>query len=121
MDSFVDCSNVYVKKGKYGYGAYAKKDFKKGELIEKGIMTKLVNVDGNENPHLFTWSDDRKTWASASGCLPFYNHSDTPNIQKKGDLQNDLMEIIALRDIKKDEELCNTYFSKQWRACFQDF
>jgi SET domain-containing protein len=121
MESFVECSNVYVKKGKYGYGVFAKKDFKAGEVIERGIMCRLVNVDGNENPHLFTWSDDRKIWASGSGCLAFYNHSDTPNIVKKGDLINDTMTIVALIDIKKDDELCNTYFSKKWRTCFQDF
>ena len=109
MDSFVDCTKVYVKKGHHGYGVYARDGFKKGDVVERGIMTRLRNVDGNENPHLFTWSDDRKTWAAGSGCIPFYNHSDTPNIQKKGDLQNDLMEIIALRDIKKDEEIFNTY------------
>ena len=65
--------------------------------------------------------DDRKSWAAGSGCIPFYNHSDIPNIVKKGDLKNDTMTIYALVDIKKDEELMNTYFSKQWRACFQDF
>jgi len=121
MESFVDCSNVCVQKGKYGYGVFAGKDFKAGEVIEKGVMCRMVNVDGNENHHLFTWSDDRKIWASGSGCLPFYNHSDTPNIVKKGDLINDLMTIYALVDIKKGDELVNTYFSKQWRACFQSF
>jgi len=118
---FVECSNVYVKKGINGYGVYARKDFKEGEIIEKGIMIRMKNTDGNENPHLFTWSDDRKVWASASGCIPFYNHSDEPNIKKIGDLVNDLMTIIAIKDIKKDEELCNTYYSKKWRKCFQDF
>lgn len=117
----VDCSGVYVKKGQHGYGVYAARDFKAGEVVELGIMTRMVNVDGNENPHLFTWSDDRTVWAAASGCIPFYNHSDTPNVIKKGDLPNDLMTIYALVDIKKDDELCNTYFSKKWRTCFQSF
>lgn len=118
---FIDCSNVYVKKGCNGYGVFAKKDFKSGDMIEKGIMYRLVNVDGNENPHLFTWSDDKKTWAGGSGCLPFYNHSDTPNIVKKGDLVNDLMIIYAITDIKQHDELCNSYMSKKWRKCFKDF
>lgn len=117
----IECSNVYVKKGIHGYGVFAKIDFKPGDIIEKGIMYRLVNVDGNENPHLFTWSDDKTIWAGASGCIPFYNHSDSPNIIKKGDLENDLMTIIAIVEIKKDEELVNTYFSKKWRDCFQTF
>ena len=121
MDTVVYCSGVYVKKATHGFGVFARRDFSAGDVIERGIMYRLVNVDGNENPHFFTWSDDRKGWAAGSGCLPFYNHSDIPNIVKKGDLKNDTMTIYALVDIKKDEELMNTYFSKQWRACFQDF
>jgi SET domain-containing protein len=84
-------------------------------------MAKLVNVDGHENPHLHTWSDDKKTWAIGSGCFSYYNHSDEPNIKKVGDLKNDTMKIIALRDIKKGEELRNSYMSKSWRKCFKDF
>ena len=56
----VNCSKVYVDDSKYGNGVFAKQDIKKGEIIETGIMTLLVNVDGNENPHVFTWSDEAK-------------------------------------------------------------
>jgi SET domain-containing protein len=121
MDVYVDCSKVYIKKGDKGYGVYARDEISKGEIVERGLMCRLINVDGNENPHLFTWSDDKTIWAAGSGCLPFYNHSDNPNIEKKGDLKNDTMVIYALKDIKKDEELVNTYFSKKWRKCFQEF
>ena len=118
----VECSDVYVKTGQHGYGVYARRDFKAGEVVERGIMVRL-KADGNEqqNHNLLTWSDDRTVWATGSGCILFYNHSDTPNIVKKGDLPNDLMTIYALTDIKKDDELCNTYFSKKWRTCFQSF
>ena len=120
MNTFVDCSKVHVKNGKYGYGAFAAVDCKKGEIIETGVMMRLKNVDGNENPHLFTWSDDRKVWASGSGCLPFYNHSNKPNIRKIGDLKNNLLKVVALKDIKKDDELVGTYLSRKWRECFKD-
>jgi SET domain-containing protein len=122
IDGFggIDCSNVYIDKCKFGYGVFARRDFKKDEIIEFGMMYRLKNVDGNENPHLFTWSDDRTVWAGASGCIPWYNHSDIPNIKKVGDLINDTMVIVALRDIKKGEELYNTYFSSKWRECFKD-
>ncbi len=120
MNNYVDCSKVYVNKNKYGYGVYAKENINKDEIIEKGIMYRLVNVDGNENPHVFTWSDDRTVWAGGSGCLPFYNHSNEPNIKKIGDLPNDIMTIVALKNIKKDEELTNTYMSSSWRTCFKD-
>ena len=61
-----------------------------------------------------------KVWAACSWCLPFYNHSNTPNIKKHGDLTNDRMTVTALRDIKKGEELVGTYYSRQWRECFKE-
>lgn len=117
----VNCSKVYVSKSQYGLGVFARQAIKAGEIIETGLMVRLVNVDGNENPHLFTWSDDRKTWASGSGCLPYYNHTSTkPNMKKIGDLKADTMVVVALRDIEKDEELVSTYYSAAWRKCFAD-
>jgi SET domain-containing protein len=104
-----------------GKGVFATNDIKVGECIEKGIMTRMTNVDGNENPHLFTWSDDRKVWCCGSGLLAFYNHSDNPNIRKVADLKNDTLEIYATKDIKKGEEVCGSYYSKKWRRCFQSF
>jgi SET domain-containing protein len=117
----VNCSKVYVSKSQYGLGVFARNPIKSGEVIETGLMIRLVNVDGNENPHLFTWSDDRLTWASGSGCLPYYNHtSNEPNMKKIGDLKADTMVVVALRDIEKDEELVSTYYSAGWRKCFAD-
>jgi SET domain-containing protein len=115
----VNCSKVYVAPSKLGgCGVFAKNNYKKGELLETGLMMVLNNVDGNENPHLFTWSDDRKTWAAGSGSIPFYNHSDEPNIKKKGNLADNTMMIVALKDIKQHDELLNTYMSATWRKCF---
>ena len=114
-------SCLYMKQNEKGWGVYTNSTIKKGELIERAIMYKLINVDGNENPHLFTWSDDRKTWAGGTGFTPFYNHSDKPNVIKKGDLINDVLEYYASKDIEKGEEIVGAYFSKKWRKCFKDF
>ncbi len=117
----VNSTKVFVANSKYGYGVFAKQDIKHGEIIETCLMMRMFNVDGNENPHLFTWSDDRKTWAAGSGCLPFYNHtSGEPNIKKIGDLVNDTMIVVALVDIKAGDELVSQYYSANWRKCFSD-
>ena len=117
----VNCSKVYVGQSQYGRGVFARKNISQGEIIETGLMMRMVNTDGNENPHLFTWSEDRKTWAAGSGCLPFYNHtSGEPNMKKHGDLVNDTMVVVALCDIKQDEELVSQYYSASWRKCFAD-
>jgi len=115
----VNCSKVKVDISEFGYGVFSNQDIKKDEVIETGLMYIVNSVDGNKNEHLFTWSDDRQTWAGASGCIPFYNHSENPNIKKVGDLKNNKMLIVALRDIKKGEELRNTYYSAKWRECFK--
>ena len=117
----INSSKVYVDKSEFGLGVFAKQNFKVGEIIETGLMYRIVNVDGNENPHLFTWSDDRSVWAAGSGCLPYYNHtSSEPNMKKVGNLQADTMVVVALRDIKAGEELVSQYFSASWRKCFKD-
>ena len=121
MNVYVDCSKVYIDKWEKGLGVYAKEDLRVNDVVEIGTMMVMKNVDGNENPHLFTWSDDRKVWSAGSGCLPFYNYSSNPNIKKVGNLKNNTMKVIAIKDIKKGEHLCNTYFSKKWRTCFQLF
>jgi len=117
----IDCSNVYVKSNCFGVGVYAQKRFERGDIIEIGIMTPLVNVDGNDNPILHTWSDDKKTWACSSGCIGFYNHSENPNMKKDGDLKKNTLVCYALRTIEKDEEILCKYMSKSWRKCFQHF
>ena len=118
---FVDFHKVGVYKCDYGLGVYAKQDLKEGEIVEEGIVYRLKNVDGNENPHLFTWSEDRSIWVGTSGCVPFYNHSENPNVKNIRDFKNDTITYIALRDIKQGEELFCSYLSKKWRTCFQSF
>ena len=121
MNSLVDCSKVYVKNGPLGLGVYAQFPIEKGEIIEVGIMTPLVDVCGEKNVHLHYWGNDKKTWACSSGCLAFYNHSNNPDAIKKGDLENNTIVVYALRDIKAGEEIRTKYMSKSWRKCFQDF
>tara|TARA_R110000868_G_scaffold378996_1_gene644670 strand:- start:4126 stop:4497 length:372 start_codon:yes stop_codon:yes gene_type:complete len=121
MKKYIDCDKVYIDDSQFGFGVFTSQHIKKGDIVEIGVMVRLDNVDGNENPHLFTWSDDRKIWALGSGCLPFYNHTDSdPNVKKIGDLKNDTMVVVALRDIEKGKELLSTYYSAKWRKCFKD-
>jgi hypothetical protein len=124
------CSNVYVKESSLSKdnnvfdGAFANKSFKKGEIIEYGIVRILPdNFDGNESPYVFTWSDEipNKRWAIASGCAPFYNTSiKDKNVNMERNFINNTFKIIANRDIQKDEELLHTYKSLQWRKCFTE-
>ena len=68
-ESLVDCSRVLVKPDPHGgAGAFAAVDIPAGGLVERGIVRRLTNCDGNENPFVFTWSDatPNTTWATGS-------------------------------------------------------
>lgn len=120
MDKYIDCGKVYVEYVKdKGLSAFARQNIKEGELVEKGIAI-LVNTDGHENSHLFTWSQDKTKWAYTSGVATFYNTSLTPNCIMNRDFDNNTFTIKALQDIKKDEELTHLYRSLQWRKCFNN-
>ena len=117
----IDCSKVYIANAKGGAGAFAAQAIKKGEIVEYGIVRRLpAGFDGNESPYVFTWSEDRQVWAIGSGCSTFYNCSADPNTKMYRHFENDTFEILALRDIAKDEELTHTYKSLNWRKCFAD-
>jgi hypothetical protein len=49
-ETLVDCSRVTVQSNQFGAGAYANTDFKKGDVVECGIVRVLTDVDGNVNP-----------------------------------------------------------------------
>ena len=131
-DSKIWCENVYVKRSCYSNemtgefdGAYARKDFKEGDLIEKGVMRRLPDgFDGNKCPYIFTWSNDRpnNVWAMGSGCSAFYNTNKegVANTRMVRYFDEDRFEIFASRDIYKDDELTHTYLSLRWRECFSE-
>lgn len=119
--SLVDCSKVCVKDAGFqrGLGAFANEDISSGDIVEVGVVRR-VETEGNKNPYLFTWSEDRTVWAFASGCATFYNTSKDPNTKMDRDFVNDVYTVRAIKDIQKDEELTHTYRSLSWRTCFQE-
>ena len=121
MRGQVDCSKVYVDQSSHGAGVFAAVAIATGEIAERGIVRRLpASFDGNDSPHVFTWSDDRTIWAIGSGCSTFYNCSESPNTEMLRDFENDTFEIRALRDISEGEELRHVYKSLTWRSCFSD-
>ena len=120
--SFVECGKVTVYHSNYknaGLGAFAKEDVEKGDIVERGVA-RVIQCDGNKDPYLFTWSEDRTKWAFCSGCAPFYNTSLTPNTRMERDFENNTFVIYAQMDITKGDELTHTYRSLKWRNCFSE-
>lgn len=98
--------DVVIKKSKVGQfekGVFAKRDFKKGEIVieyKLQHLTKKEFQDLSESERNFTHSHSGKIYLYS---IPerYVNHSPAPNtiqdIKKKCD--------IAARDIKKREEI----------------
>ena len=115
----IDCSKVCVKKTpQKGLSAFAKVTIQEGDLIEKGVIRR-IDIDGNQNQYLFTWSEDKSVWGFGSGCATFYNTSLEPNTHMIRNYDEDTFEIYALQDILIGEELTHKYKSLEWRKCFQ--
>ena len=122
--SLVDSSRVYVKNDEYGgAGCFASVDMAEGVEVERGIVRVLTNCDGNENPYVFTWSDElpNTTWALGSGCSTFYNTTEegSANTHMIRDFANKSFSIVATRDVKAHDELLHVFKSKTWRTCFK--
>ncbi len=111
-------NNVVIKKCPHGHGVFAKKDFNKNDVIaifscgtvrkEKDLKFPKYALHIPKTKDLF-WDDDEKTihW---SGYL---DHSNNPNALidfKNFNVKKPSVKLIALNDIKIDEEIFIDYY-----------
>ena len=92
---YVTTSNIH------GKGLFARKRIKAGTLIGE-IDGRPTTTDG---PYVL-WLSQRKG-IEVQCQLKYINHSDEPNA-----IYYDTLEVMALRDIKPDEEITHNYDSK---------
>lgn len=95
-----------------GYGVFATKDIKKGEIIEEAVIFAIKPLASR---HLETlhgrYVFNGEPWPRLiGGNISFYNHSTNPNmnIVQDNDYER-IVKVIALKDIKKDSELLHDY------------
>ncbi len=100
--------NVTVKKSKIkGKGAYAKKNFKKDEVVIKWHPTNITSkrrylkLFKDEQDHTTYIGNDQ--YAIMGSPERYVNHSCNPNTYVKN------KKDIAIRDIKKNEEITTDY------------
>jgi len=101
--------DIEIKKSKiHEKGAFAKRNFKKGEIILKWHPKKLTlaqqknltkkqkenTISNNKGEYFFMQSPER-----------FVNHSCEPNTK----MNTDLFQDIAIKNIKKGEEITSHY------------
>ena len=101
----MDNPKAKVKKSKTGLGVFAMSKINKGEIIASvdgkilGWNAKWTNY---QRGHAIQFA--RKKWRLSNGFAVKLNHSCEPNCGIKN-----LFDIVAMRDIKKGEELTWDY------------
>lgn len=99
---------IYVKKSKLeGTGLFALNDIKKGEKVAviNGPIIKWNVVDQKTSSYGPNWIGYGKNkWIETQRPFIYFNHSCEPNTGIKGS-----RTIIALKNIKKDEEVTFDY------------
>lgn len=101
------------KTEKKGWGIYAMRDFKKGELIETApviVMTaeemKLLNKT-KLHDYIFHWENGE--CCMAMGHVPIFNHATPSNCEYFQDYEEEIIEIKTVRAIKTGEEMTINY------------
>jgi SET domain-containing protein len=59
--------------------------------------------------YIFEWGNSKEKCIMALGYVPIYNHSYLSNCEYEMDYEQDLIRVIAVRDIAKGEELFINY------------
>lgn len=102
---------IVVKKSKlHGYGVFAEKKIKKGEVIEECYI--LVSRGGDKKLEDY-YFDANGRYALLTGYGVIYNHAEDPNADYHINVKRRLATIKADRDIKKDEEIFLSY-GEEW-------
>ena len=94
----------------YGKGLFTKNDIKKGEIITilRGKVLTGIKYEYDFTEDAKKWIQiDKLNWLK-SRAGSFLNHSCNPNASISG------RKIVALRNIKKDEEITYDYDTRDW-------
>lgn len=100
------------KIGEKGRGVFASRNFRKGENIEICNVVRVPSKDRNKIDktilynYYFAWGKDI---AIALGNGSLYNHSYLPNATYKKFLRKEMLKFVAIKNIRKGEEITTNY------------
>lgn len=118
MKQLFTSKKVYVSRSKIpnaGRGVFANQNIKKGEIIE---VCPIIEIPHQDIPILgktillnyyFIFGEKNEMLAIALGFGSIYNHSYEPNASYKKKPKYKVIEFIAIKNIKKDEEITVNY------------
>jgi SET domain-containing protein len=101
-----------------GLGVFAARDFKKDEVVEICPYLKIYKGHMNDECEVgdYTFEFDEESEVLVQGYGSMYNHHTSNNLDYFYEESDDMFEYIALRDIKKGEELTVNYGDEFWSA-----
>jgi hypothetical protein len=105
---------LYVKESTtHGYGVFAGKPFKKGEIIEECYMIVSRGGDRTLEDYYF---DAKGKYALLTGFGSIYNHSDDPNADYHINIKKSIATIKADKTIRKGEEIFVSYGDEWFKS-----
>ncbi len=116
MHDFIEVKYISRIKGR---GAFAKKNIKKGTVIDVANVVLITNRDYKKIKktqlynYCYIWEDPNLKPAFKNAVTlsvsQFINHSYAPNLRYLYDYKNKAIEYSAIQDIAKGEELTVNY------------
>jgi uncharacterized protein len=101
-------NKLLVKKSTlHGYGVFAQKKIKKGELIEECYI--IISRRGGDKTLEDFYFDVKGKYGVFTGFGSIYNHSEDANADYFISVTNKLARIKAVRDIPKGAEIFVSY------------
>lgn len=107
----LNTKNVYVGRSKNGYGFtyFAKRDFKKSELVIMGFG-KIID---HQTAHCSVQIGHNRHYLPIKWTGKYWNHSCESNTYVKT-RPDGFPDLIALRNIKKNEEITYSYWMTEF-------
>ena len=99
-----------------GRGVFALKNFDIGDIIEvaPSLIDDCVNFSGKVNDYITYVTQDKNKCALHMGYFNYYNHQDDNNANYYLDETSESIKIIAIKQIKKGEEIFVNYGNDYW-------
>ena len=116
MHEFIEVKYISKTKGK---GAFAKKNIKKGTIIDLANVVPISNKEYRKihktilSDYCYIWEDPKHLPTFKNAIIfsisQFLNHSYQPNVKYLYDYDHKAIEFSAIIDIVKGEELTVNY------------
>ncbi len=118
MNKLFPASKIYISQSKIskaGRGVFAQVIINEGEIIESCPIIEISEYDSpriNETmlvSYIYFFGKNKQRQVITLGFGSIYNHSYTPNAHYKSRLSEKIIDFIAIKEIKKDEEITVNY------------